>query len=131
VRSVAWIDSKPQQKFIPAAISQIVDSRNRVSARVDVPGGAAPALLTFSRPFFHGYEAWFGREKLSVDSYRGLFPIVEVPNGSHGQLTLIYRPWWLMLGGILSILCAGFFVAGVVAAGSSRTGTVSGGRSRV
>src|SRR5256886_2984180 len=57
VRSVEWIDSRPEQKFSPAAISEIVDPRNDVSARVDVPAGNAPALLTFSRPFFRGYQA--------------------------------------------------------------------------
>jgi hypothetical protein len=96
-----------------------------VTADVDVPSGGLPALLTFSRPFYRGYEARLSQQKLRVDSYRGLFPIIEVASGSHGQLTLIYRPWWLILGGILSILSAGFFVAGVVAA------AVSGGRSHV
>jgi hypothetical protein len=125
VRSVISIDSKPNEQFAGATISQIDDSRNQVTADVDVPSGGLPALLTFSRPFFRGYEARLSQQKLRVDSYRGLFPIIEVASGSHGQLTLIYRPWWLILGGILSILSAGFFVAGVVAA------AVSGGRSHV
>jgi hypothetical protein len=125
VRSVTSIDSKPNQQFAAAIISQIDDSRNHLTADVAVVGGGAPALLTFSRPFFRGYEARLGNQKLRVDSYRGLFPIVEVPSGSHGTLTLIYRPWWLIFGSILSIVCAGFFIAGVVAA------AVSGGRSRV
>jgi hypothetical protein len=131
VRSVTSIDSKPNELFAGATISQIDDSRNHVTAGIDVPNGGAPALLTFSRPYFRGYEARLGHQKLRVDSYRGLFPIVEVPSGAHGKLTLIYRPWWLILGGVLSILCAGFFIAGVVAAGPSRTGIVSGNRTRV
>ena len=125
VRSVASIDSKPNQQFLAATISQIDDSRNHVMADVDVASGGSPALLTFSRPYFRGYEARLENQKLRVDSCRGLFPIVEVPGGSHGKLTLVYRPWWLVFGGGLSILCAGFFVVGVVAA------AVSGGRSRV
>jgi hypothetical protein len=129
VRSVTSIDSKPNEQFAGATISQIDDSRNHVTADVDVASGGSPALLTFSRPYFRGYEARLGNQKLRVDSYRGLFPIVEVTSGLHGTLTLIYRPWWLIFGGGLSILCAGFVIAGVVAAGSSRTGTVSGGRS--
>src|SRR5205085_10137219 len=103
VRSVESIDSRPEMKFAPAVISEIKDERNRVRARVDIPNSGAPALLTFSRPFFRGSEARFGKEKLVVDSYRGLFPIVEVPPGSHGELFLIYRPQWLICGGALSI----------------------------
>jgi hypothetical protein len=125
VRSVTTIDSKPTEQFSAATISQIDDSRNHLTANVDVASGGAPALLTFSRPFFRGYQARLGNQNLRVDSYRGLFPIVEVPAGSRGALTLIYRPWWLILGSMLSILSAGFLVAGVVAA------AVSGGRSRV
>src|SRR5437588_11085704 len=124
VRSVTSIDSKPNEQFVTATISQIDNSRNQVTADVDVPNGGTPALLTFSRPYFRGYEARFGDQKLRVDSYRGLFPIVEVPGGSHGKLILVYRPWWLVFGGILSILCSVFFIVGVAAAGPSRTGIV-------
>ena len=112
VRSVTSIDSKPNEQFAGATISQIDDSRNHVTADVDVANGGSPALLTFSRPYFRGYEARLGNQKLRVDSYRGLFPIVEVPSGSHGKLTLIYRPWWLIYGGILSILSAMVWIAG-------------------
>ena len=110
VRSVTSIDSKPNEQFAAATISKIDDSRNHVTADVDVPSGGSSALLTFSRPFFRGYEARLGNQKLRVDSYRGLFPIVEVPSGSHGTLTLIYRPWWLILGGGASILCVAFLL---------------------
>jgi hypothetical protein len=125
IRWVTAIDSKPHEQFAAATISQIDDSRNHVTAVVDVPSGGSPALLTFSRPYFRGYEARLGNQKLRVDSYRGLLPIVEVPSGANGRLTLIYRPWWLIFGGVVATLCAGLFVAGVVAA------AVSGGRSRV
>jgi hypothetical protein len=122
VRSVSSIDSQPGYEFASATISRIDDSRNHAQADVDVPNGEHAALLVFSRPFFHGYEARLGDTKLRVDSYRGLFPIVEIPAGSHGRLVLSYRPSWLVYGGGLSILCGMVFVVGVVAA------AVSGGR---
>jgi hypothetical protein len=116
VRSVTSIDSKPSEQFAAATISQIDDSRNRVTADVDVASGGSPALLTFSRPCFRGYEAHVGNQKLRVDSYRGLFPIVELPAGTHGQLTLVYRPRWLIFGGILSIFSAAIWLLGFLAA---------------
>ena len=121
VRSVESIDSRPKEQFAAATISKIDDSRNWITADVDVPNVGASALLTFSRPFFRGYEAEIGSAQLRVDSYRGLFPIIEVPPGSHGKLTLVYRPWWLVTGGGLSILCAAIFIAGCVAAAVSRS----------
>jgi len=121
VRSVTSIDSRPNEQFAAATISETNNSRNWVTADVDVPSGAAPALITFSRPFFRGYEARIGNEKLRVDSYRGLFPVVELPGGAHGKLTLVYRPPWLVYGGALSILCVAIFVFGVVAAIATRS----------
>ena len=120
VRSVTSIDSKPNQQFAGATISQIDDSRNHVAADVDVPSGGSPALVTFSRPYFRGYEARLGNQKLRVDSYRGLFPIVEVPGGSHGKLTLIYRPWWLIFGGEIAIASFLVFAVGSFRACSKR-----------
>ncbi|PYL96287.1 MAG: hypothetical protein DMF18_06100, partial [Verrucomicrobia bacterium] len=120
VRSVTSIDSKPSEQFAAATVSQIDDSRNHVTADVVVPGGGAPALLTFSRPFFRGYQARLGNQKLHVDSYRGLFPMVEVPAGSHGQVVLTYRPGWLIYGGFLSILCAMIWLLGFAAAARTR-----------
>jgi hypothetical protein len=98
VRSVTSIDSRPDEQFASATISRINDSRNRVEADIDAPAGDRPALLAFSRPYFRGYHARVGNQKLAVTSYRGLFPIVEVPPDSHGNLTLVYRPTWLVLG---------------------------------
>jgi len=120
VRSVTSIDSKPNQQFVAATISEIDDSRNHVAADVDVPSSGAPALLTFSRPFFRGYQAQLGNQKLQVDSYRGLFPIIEVPAGAHGKLTLIYRPWWLIAGGGSSMLCAMIWLIGLFAGARAR-----------
>jgi hypothetical protein len=105
-RSVTSIDSRPNDQFVPATISQIDDSRNRVEVDVDVPSGDRPALLTFSRPYFRGYQARLGGQKLAVTSYRGLFPVVKIPPGMHGRLTLAYRPYWLFWGGGAAIACA-------------------------
>ena len=116
VRSINWIDSRPGEEFATATISDIDDSRNRVQLDVDVPRNENPALLEFSRPYFRGYLARLENHALPVTSYRGLIPLVEVPAGAHGRLTLTYRPRWLVYGGGLSILCAVVWVVGVVAA---------------
>jgi hypothetical protein len=105
VRSITSIDSRPGEQFAPATVSRIDNSRNRVEANVDVPNGDRPALLTFSRPYFRGYEARLGNQKLAVTSYRGLFPIVEVPAGAHGRLALFYQPAWLLLGTAIAAAC--------------------------
>ena len=106
VRSITSIDSRPGEQFTTATVSRIIDSRNRVEADVDVPKGDRPALVTFSRPYFRGYEARLGNRKLAVMSYRGLFPIVEVPAGAHGRLALIYQPAWLVWGSVVAAVCA-------------------------
>jgi hypothetical protein len=116
VRSVTSKDSRPNEKFVFATISQINDSRNFVEAEIDVPAGDRPALLTFSRPYFRGYKARVGHERLSVTTYRGLFPTLEVPAGTHGRLTLAYRPAWLLWGGGAAAVCGLIVVFGVLAA---------------
>jgi hypothetical protein len=105
VRSIASLDSRPGEQFATATISRINNLRNRVEAEVDVPNGDRPALLAFSRPYFRGYQAWLGDRKLPVTSYRGLFPIVDIPAGAHGRLALIYRPVWLIWGSATAIVC--------------------------
>lgn len=121
VRSVEWIDTLPEKEFATAKISDVNDFRNWVTVDVDVPTGDASALLTFSRPYFRGYHARIGGQNLRVDSYRGLFPIVEVPSGWHGKLTLVYRPQWLIFGGALSILSGMISVFGALAASITRS----------
>jgi hypothetical protein len=105
VRSVTSIDSRPNEQFVLVTISRINDSRNFVNADIDVPAGDRPALLTFSRPYFRGYQAWLADRKLPVTSYRGLFPVVEIPAGAHGRLALIYRPVWLIWGSATAVVC--------------------------
>jgi hypothetical protein len=116
IRSVEWIDSLPEREFVTPTISEIDDTRNHVGADVDVPSGDSSALLTFSRPYFRGYHVTIGNRALRVDSYRGLFPIVEIPAGTHGRLTLVYRPWWLIAGGALAIVSCAVFAAGLFTA---------------
>ncbi len=120
VRSVTQIDSQPDRAFSSAGVSAIHDARNSVELEVDVPEGGTPALLTFSRPYFGGYQARLAGKKLAVDSYRGLFPTVELPAGSHGKLILFYRPWWLVAGSILSIVCGTIWLGGAVMAALQR-----------
>ena len=117
VRSVTSIDSRPNEQFALATISQINGSRNSVNADIDVPAGDRPALLTFSRPYFRGYQAWLGHRKLPVTSHRGLFPVVEIPAGAHGRLALIYRPVWLIWGTATAVVCALVIVLALVLRG--------------
>jgi hypothetical protein len=106
VRSLPSIDSRLGEQFTSATISRINDSRNRVEVEIDVPAGDRPALLSFSRPYFSGYKAQMGNQQLAVTSYRGLFPVVEVPANTHGQLILVYRPPWLIWGSSAAAVCS-------------------------
>jgi hypothetical protein len=116
IRSVKAIDSRPNEQFGVAEISRIVDGRNRLQVDVVVPAGDTPALLTISRPFFNGYQAKLGERSLKVDSYRGLFPIIEVPPGTNGRLTIVYRPRWLLWGGVVAGVSLLVMIAAGVAA---------------
>jgi len=116
VRSVTAMESRPNEQFAPVEFSRIENRRNKLEADVAVPAGDRSALLTISRPFFNGYRARIGDQPLRVDSYRGLFPIVEIPAGTSGRFTLFYRPPWLVWGGGVSILCLGIVVVGGVLA---------------
>lgn len=116
VRSVTSIDSRPHEGFAAATILRVNDSRNRIEMDVDVPSQGGPALLAFSRPFFHGYQARLNNQNLRVDSYRGLFPMVEVPAGTHAELILSYRPSWLMYGAALSAVSCVILLVGLLAA---------------
>jgi hypothetical protein len=127
VHSVTSIDSRPNEQFVLATISRINESRNFVAADVDVPVGDRSALLIFSRPYFRGYKARIEDQKLVITSYRGLFPILEVPAGTHGRLTVAYRPAWLLWGGGIAAVCGLIILLGVIAACrySSSSGTES------
>jgi hypothetical protein len=121
VRSLSAIDSRPNEQFAPAEISRIENRRNRLEAEITVPLGGKPALLTISRPFFNGYRARIGGRQLWVDSYRGLIPTIEIPAGTSGRLLFVYRPPWLIWGGVVSISClAMLVVSGVFAVNQTR-----------
>ena len=122
VRSITSLDSRPGEQFATAAVSRINDSRNRVEADVDVPNGEHSALLTFSRPYFRGYQARLGDRKLAVTSYRGLFPTVEVPAGARGRLVLMYRPAWLIWGSVSAAACALVILLAVILRGRANNG---------
>ncbi|MEP6810957.1 MAG: hypothetical protein ABI992_11995, partial [Chthoniobacterales bacterium] len=98
-----------------AAVDRIVEDRNRVSANVSVPAGERPALLTFSRPYFRGYRATLNGRTLPVKSWRGFVPAVEIPAGANGRLILVYRPWWLLVGGAIALVSAVVCLAGLAA----------------
>jgi hypothetical protein len=94
-----------------ADVHGIVDSRNSVSASVVVPAGEKSALFTFARPYFRGYRAWLDGRPMEVQSFRNLIPVVEIPAGEHGRLTLNYRPGWLIYGGAIAIASASIWIA--------------------
>lgn len=110
VRSVNWDD-----KHSIASVSQIDVARNQVSAAVNVPA-SAPATIVFSRPFFRGYRAAVNGKTFPVASYRGLIPLVELPAGTKGKLTLFYRPRWLILGGAIAAACALAWIVSTICA---------------
>jgi len=112
IRSLVSIDSRPNDQFAEAAVSEIREARNAIAAHVTTSD--RPALLAISRPFFNGYRATIDGRPLAVGSYRGLIPLVEIPPGTSGHFALAYRPWWLVTGGTIAILT---FVAMLGAAG--------------
>jgi hypothetical protein len=114
VRSIESIDSRPNEQFAKADVSEISERRNKVAAAITVPAGDRAALLVFSRPFFDGYRATIGGRALPVSSYRELMPMVEVTAGTSGRLELFYRPWWLVSGGIVSISSLAIMLAGSI-----------------
>src|SRR5207302_1186242 len=121
LRSVTSIDSRLNEQFASATISNIKDSRNSVEADVDVPSGDRTAFLSFSQPYFRGYKARLDNQKLAVTSYRGLFPILEIPPGAHGRLILTYRPNWLIWGGVVAVTCTVVIGLSFLAAINRRT----------
>ena len=98
IRSLTALDSRPNEQFAEAEVSAIADGRNRLEANVTVAAGDRPGLLAISRPFFNGYRARVDGRDLSVTSYRDLIPLIELPAGTKGRMTIVYRPWWLVAG---------------------------------
>jgi len=102
-----------------ARLTDIATGRNCVSVSIDVPAGERPALIAFSRPFFPGYRARINGSNLTVFSERSLIPLVEVPSGMHGRMTLSYRPDWLIYGGIGAIASASVWMVSAIFAFSA------------
>ncbi len=92
----------PNEKSLPVTIRVVSDSRQKVVAEVAVAAGAGSAALVFARPFFDGYHAKLGGQDIGVESYRGLAPLIRLPAGAQGRLTMVYQPWWLVAGGALA-----------------------------
>jgi hypothetical protein len=120
IQSAAVIDSRPNEQFAEASVSGIHEHRNSIAATVSVPSGDRPALLTISRPFFSGYRATLAGRRVPVGSYRGLLPVVELPQGASGSLEIVYRPWWLVWGGGISVLSFAFLLGGSLLAARER-----------
>ncbi|MEO5720518.1 MAG: hypothetical protein ABIR71_03480 [Chthoniobacterales bacterium] len=113
IQSITADEARPGEEFARAEVQRITDTRNRVTANVAVPAGEHAALLTFSRPFFRGYQATLDGRTMPVVSWRGLVPAVEIPAGASGQLVLRYQPSWLVGGGVASLVCAGLWLVGL------------------
>ena len=119
VRSLARLGSRPGESFAPAPVTLREDSRTRIVVDVDASSETKPMLLAFSRPFFRGYHATLNGKGLSVESNRGLNPVVQLPPSSHGRLILTYRPWWITIGAVIAAVSFAIWVIGLFAA--SRT----------
>ena len=107
----------PNEKSAPVTIRLVSDARQEVVAEIAVAAGEGSAALAFARPFFHGYQATLNGRKIAIESYRGFAPLIRLPAGENGRLTLVYRPWWLVAGGALAGLS---LLTMLVAAGLAR-----------
>ncbi len=92
----------PNEKPAVVTFTILRNTRQSLVADVAVAAGAGSATLVLTRPFFDGYRASLGAEAMAVSSYRGLAPMITLPAGAHGRLVIVYRPWWLLLGGALA-----------------------------
>jgi hypothetical protein len=106
LRSLESVDNLPNQKLADATISLRESLRLSLTADVVVPDEGKPAVLALARPYFCGYQAKIGHEHFDVRSYRGLIPIISLPPGTHGRLTISDCPWWLLSGVVITALCA-------------------------
>ncbi len=106
LRSVSSLDTRPNEKLGNAILSLREDARDRLVTDVRLPNDEPDALLLVSRPYFNGYRATIGGQSLVVESYRGLVPVVRIPAGTDGRVTIVYRPWWLLWGGAAALLSA-------------------------
>ena len=75
-----------------------------------------PRFSFFRAHIFVDTKHALADQKLAVASYRGLFPIVEVPAGKHGRLMLAYRPAWLIWGSAVAVACVLAMILAFIAA---------------
>jgi hypothetical protein len=113
LRGLETLDTLPGQSFEKALVIIRESSRLTLAADVKIPSGRDGAVLALARPYFVGYCAKIGDQDLAVTSYRELIPIIKLPPGTEGRLTIRYRPWWLLWGAtiaatsaLLYLLCA-------------------------
>ncbi len=106
IRSARGLETMPNEKLANAKVQVLAESRHRLVAEVTVPQNNLPAVLLVSRPYFDGYRARMGNQTLRIDSYQRLIPVIKVPPGMEGRLTIDYRPWWLIWGGASALLGA-------------------------
>jgi hypothetical protein len=120
VRSIESVKDSPNEKWSKAEVKLIATERREISAEIAVPPATGPACLLVSRPFFPGYIARLEGKELEVMSYRGLIPMIKVPPGADGRLTIAYRPGWLVWGGAMAIACALGWLVGIGCAARAR-----------
>lgn len=82
----------------------VSESRNAVEVDLAGAGATAPAAVVFTRPYFDGYRATLNGKRLPVRAERGAMPVVHLPANANGRLALVYRPRWLILGGIAAAI---------------------------
>lgn len=95
-----------------ASIKLVENSRQKVVVDATSANASQRVLLAFSRPYFPGYHAMLNGHELTVTSFRGLIPTVELPAGESGRLELVYRPKAVTVGSTVAI--ATLLVASVV-----------------
>ena len=117
IRAARALDTLPNEKLAEARVQVQEDSRARLTADVSVPQNNRPALLLVSRPYFDGYQVRMGNKALPVDSYRGLIPTIRLPPGTEGRLTIVFRPRWLIWGGVAALLSALIYLVSLGCAG--------------
>jgi hypothetical protein len=113
VRSVEGLKDSPNQKLAQAEVRVLEVRRQQIEAEIAVPSGRDPACLLVSRPYFPGYIAELDGREVEAVSYRGLVPMIKIPAGTRGRLTIRYRPNWLLWGGGIAIFCALGWIVGL------------------
>ena len=98
-----------------------------VNADIEVPAGDRSALLTFSRPYFRGYEARIGIRNSLSHLIADYFQFWKFQQAHMDGLRLSIDQLWLLWGGGLAAVSALIVLLGIIAACrySSSTGTES------